>query len=35
MCKNFKTITQVLCKIQLIQYERVKIDSRKYWNVFQ
>ena len=32
MCKNFRTITQVLCKIQLIQFERVKIKSRKNLN---
>ena len=32
MCKNFRTITQVVCKIQLVQFERVKIESRENLN---
>ena len=32
MSKNFRTITQVLCKIQVIQFERVKIESHKNLN---
>ena len=32
MCKNFRTITKVLCKIQLIQFESLKIESRKNLN---
>ena len=32
MSLNFRTITQVLCKIQLIQFERVKIESHKNSN---
>ena len=32
MSSNFRTITQVLCKIQLIQFERVKIESHKNLN---
>ena len=33
MCENFKTIPWVLCKIQLIFFERHKIGSRKNWNL--
>ena len=33
MCENFKTIPWVLCKIQLIKFERVKIGSHKNWNL--
>ena len=33
MCENFKTIPWVLCKIQLIFFERHKIGSHKNWNL--
>ena len=29
MCENFRAISWVLCKIQLIKFERVKIESHK------
>ena len=32
MCKNLRTFNQILCKVQLIQFERVKIESRKNLN---
>ena len=33
MCETFKTVPWILCKIQLIQFERVKIGSHKNWNL--
>ena len=30
--ENFRTIPWVLCKIQLVQFERVKIESQNIWN---
>ena len=33
MCENFKTIPWVLCTVQLILFERVKIGSHKNWNL--
>ena len=33
MCENFRTIPCALCKIQLIYFERVKIESHKKSNV--
>ena len=33
ICENFRTISWVLCKIQLIQFQRVKIESHKIWNL--
>ena len=32
MSSNFRIITQALCKIQLLQFERVKIESHKNLN---
>ena len=29
MCENFRTMSCVLCNIQLIQFERVKLESHK------
>ena len=34
MCENSRTIHWVLCKIQLILFERVKIVGHKNWNLF-
>ena len=33
MCENFKAIPWVLCKLQLILFERVRIGSHKNWNL--
>ena len=33
MCPIFRTIPWVLCKVQLIYFERVKIESHKKWNL--
>ena len=33
MCEHFRTIPRVLCKIQLIIFEWVKIESRKKSNL--
>ena len=32
ICENFRTISWVLCKIRLILFERLKIESHKIWN---
>ena len=32
ICEKFRTIPLVFCKIQLIQFERVKIETHKIWN---
>ena len=33
MCENFRTISLVLCKMQLFQFKRVKTKSHKNWNL--
>ena len=33
MSENFKTIPWLLCKIQPVKFERVKIGSHKKWNL--